>query len=75
MRDNRDNEAAWRKLHAHCMEVIRDAVRYRPPTVLKFGFFDRLLQQSLPQQATATASDASPPLLTGLKLVNLLLVR
>ena len=72
------DEAGWRKLHAHCLDVLRDAARHRPPSPLKFGFFDKFLQQSLQQQQQAQQSghpvaEASAQLVTGFRVVNILL--
>jgi len=49
------------------MDVLKDAARFRPPTPLKLGFFDKLLSNSMQQQAT----EASPMLVTGLRVVNI----
>jgi hypothetical protein len=76
-REARD-EAGWRKLHAHSLDVLKDAARRRPPSQLKLGFFDKLLQQSLQQQQSQAqpgqaAVDASPQLVTGLRILNIFL--
>jgi hypothetical protein len=76
-REARD-EAGWRKLHAHCLDVLKDAARRRPPAQLKLSFFDKLLQQSLQQQQSQAqpgqaAVDASPQLVTGLRILNIFL--
>lgn len=70
------DEAGWRKLHAHCLDVLRDAARHRPPSPLKFGFFDKFLQQSIQQQQAQQSghpAEASAHLVTGLRVVNILL--
>lgn len=77
VRENRD-EASWRKLHAHCLDVLRDAARHRPPCPIKLHFFDRLLQNNLQQQQQQlqqgqNVTDASPVLVTGLRLLNIFL--
>eukprot|EP00887_Chlorella_sp_A99_P004017 scaffold11.g4017.t1 len=82
--DARDrDEAGWRKLHAHCLEVLRDAVRLRPPVALKMHYFEKFLQQNLQQQAAQAATaqqtgqapptDPAPALMTGLRIANIFL--
>lgn len=79
VREQVRDEAGWRKLHAHCLDVLKDAARHRPPSQLKLGFFDKILQQSLQQQQQQAqpgqaVPDASPPLITGLRVLNIFLV-
>jgi hypothetical protein len=70
------DESGWRKLHSHCLDVLKDAARFRPPTALKLSFFDRLLQTSIQNQQQAQQGhppvpEASPALLTGIRVVNI----
>ena len=79
VREQVRDEAGWRKLHAHCLDVLKDAARHRPPSQLKLGFFDKILQQSIQQQQQQAqpgqaVADASPPLVTGLRVLNIFLV-
>ena len=78
MRDRDEN--GWRKLHAHCLDVLKDAARFRPPTFLKLNFFDKLLETSMRQanqqqpQQPHSGPEAYAVLVTGIRVINIFLV-
>ena len=76
------DETGWRKLHVHCLEVLRDAAHLRPPSALKMHYFEKFLQQNLHQQQQQAQQaqqqghltpEASPALVTGLRIANIFL--
>jgi transformation/transcription domain-associated protein len=79
------DETGWRKLHSHCLDVLKDAARFRPPAPLKMHFFDRLLtqgmqqqmaqQQQQMQQGQVVVSEPSAHLMTGIRIANIFMVR
>ena len=77
VRDQVRDEAGWRKLHAHCLDVLKDAARYRPPSQLKLSFFEKLCSQSIAQsksQAQAgQPAEAPAPLVAGLRVLHIFL--
>jgi hypothetical protein len=66
-------------LHAHCLDVLKDAVRFRPPSVLKFAFFERLIQTGIQNQAQpqghSVVPDPAAALVTGIRIITAFMVR
>ena len=79
VREQVRDEAGWRKLHAHCLDVLKDAARYRPPVPIKMTNFEKFLTPSLQQQQHQVQvgqplAEASAPLITGLRILNIFFV-
>ncbi|KAL4439666.1 hypothetical protein ABPG75_002667 [Micractinium tetrahymenae] len=76
--DPRDrDEAGWRKLHKHCMQIIADAGQLCKPCTLKLHYFEKFLAQNLQHQAGAVqpgqAQASQEPvaaLMTGLHIAD-----
>lgn len=75
------DEAGYRRLHAHCLSVLRDAAAFRPPVALKLHYFEKVLSGSLAAQTQTAGSsghpssvpEAPPVLVTGLEIAHVFL--
>ena len=69
------DETGWKKLHAHCLNALRDAARYRKDCSFRLQFFEKLFHNSHQQQKQQLAAGKSvgpnPVLLTGLRIFTL----
>ncbi|KAL6768445.1 hypothetical protein ACKKBF_B39155 [Auxenochlorella protothecoides x Auxenochlorella symbiontica] len=76
------DDAGFRRLHAHCLDIIRDVATFRPAVTLKLQYFEKVLTGNLQQHqqaiANAAAAGAPPPLheappvlLTGLQIADI----
>ena len=59
------DEQNGRKLHAHCFDVLKDAVRFRPPVSISLSFLERWLHNS------SQGHDTSMQLITTLRIICL----
>jgi hypothetical protein len=70
------DEHTWRRLHMHCLDVLKDAVRRRSPIPINLTFFERLLKNSMQTQQSQAQGHSAPdtgpsaPLITGLRVVG-----